>query len=185
MKIANKISISCLLTAVSLGAIAGAVFYSIAKTNLEQAIFAHLETTAKSRAHHVENLLEERKREVELMAESFHIETTLETIINNHPDSMKLIEETKSELEELLHPETGLYEIFILNPDGKIIASTDQSRVGLDKSADAYFLAAKNKTYIKGDCSKLVGRNTSFDYGGLWAKTGIFCQGTKMKAHMD
>jgi len=149
MKIANKISISCLLTAVLLAGISGAVFYSKARTNLEQAIFAHLETTAKSRAHHIENLLEQHKREVELMAESFHIETTLETIINNQPDSTKLLEETKSELEELLHPERGLYEIFILNPDGKIVVSTDQSRIGLDKSTDAYFLAAKNKTYIK------------------------------------
>ena len=35
------------------------------------------------------------------------------------------------------------------------------------------------------DCSKLVGKNTSFDYGGLWAKTGIFCQAAKIKAHMD
>ena len=26
---------------------------------------------------------------------------------------------------------------------------------------------------------------TLFEYGGLWAKTGIFCQATKMKAHMD
>ncbi len=149
MKIAHKISLSFLIAVVLLTGISGAVFYSKARTNLQQAIFAHLETTAKSRAHHIENLLEEHKREVELMAESFQIETTLETIINNHPDSTKLIEETKSELEELLHPEIGLYEIFILNPDGKIIASTDQSRIGLDKSTDAYFLAAKNKTYIK------------------------------------
>ncbi len=149
MKIAHKISLSFLIAVVLLSGISGAVFYSKAKTNLEQAIFAHLETTAKSRAHHIENLLEEHKREVELIAESFQIETTLETIINNHPDSTKLIEETKLELEELLCPETGLYEIFILNPDGKIIVSTDQSRIGSDKSTDAYFLAAKNKTYIK------------------------------------
>ncbi|MCK4850261.1 MAG: HAMP domain-containing protein [Phycisphaerae bacterium] len=149
MKIAHKISLSFLIAVVLLSGISGAVFYSKARTNLEQAIFAHLETTAKSRAHHIENLLEEREREVELMAESFQIETTLETIINNHSDSTKLIEETKSELEEHLCPEIGLYEIFILKPDGKIIASTDQNRIGLDKSTDAYFLAAKNKTYIK------------------------------------
>ncbi len=43
MKIANKISVSFLITGLVLTLIGGSVFYTIAKNNLKNAIFKHLE----------------------------------------------------------------------------------------------------------------------------------------------
>ncbi|MBN2455117.1 MAG: PAS domain S-box protein, partial [Sedimentisphaerales bacterium] len=43
----------------------------------------------------------------------------------------------------------NIYEVFVLNTDGKIVASSDRSKIGLDRASDAYFLGAKSGPYIK------------------------------------
>ena len=149
MKIAPKISLSFLITALLLTGITVPIFYWTAKDSLQKAIFAHLRTTAKSRAEHVKTSLEDQKHEAELIAESYWLENAMETINNNHAGSPELIEKIMSELKEYAHPEQGLYEVFVLNLDGKIIASSDRSKIGLNRSTDAYFLEGKKKTYIK------------------------------------
>ena len=97
------------MTALLLTSIAVPIFYWTAKDSLQKAIFAHLRTTAKSRAEHVKTLLEDQKHEVELIAESFWLENALEAINNNHAGSPELIEKMISELEECAHPDQGLY----------------------------------------------------------------------------
>lgn len=54
MKIANKINLSFSIVVVILVGISLVIFYAIAKSNREKAIYAHLSTTAESRAHHIE-----------------------------------------------------------------------------------------------------------------------------------
>src|SRR3990170_2449976 len=149
MKITHKISLSFLMTALLLTGITVPIFYWTAKDSLQKAIFAHLRTTAKSRAEHVKTSLEDQKHEAELIAESSWLEDAMEAINNNPAGSPELIEKMISELEECAHPEQGLYEVFVLNPDGKIIASSNRSRIGLNRSTDAYFLEGRNKTYVK------------------------------------
>ena len=149
MKIAHRISLSFSIAVVLLTGISGAVFYSNSRTNLEQAIFTHLKTAATSRAEHIDTFLEEQKNKVEIIAQSLWLETALEAIINHRPDSAEHTEQIKSELQECLRPGKGLYELFVLNQDGTIIASTDQNKLGLDRSSDEYFLAGKSKTHVK------------------------------------
>ena len=55
MKISNKISLSFLITVVILTGIAAPIFYLMAKNSITDAIYAHLVTTAHSRAHHKED----------------------------------------------------------------------------------------------------------------------------------
>jgi len=61
MKIANKISHSFIVTSLVFITVAGSVFYKISRNNLEKAIFNHLETTARSRAHGIETFLDMQK----------------------------------------------------------------------------------------------------------------------------
>ena len=70
MKIANKISLSFLITAVILTTVAASVFYITAKKNLQDGIYAHLNTTAQSRANHIETFLNEHTKIVTIMADS-------------------------------------------------------------------------------------------------------------------
>ena len=73
MKIANKISLSFLITALILTGIAVPIFYTTARNNLENAIFEHLKTTARSRRHRIETLLETGKEAIKKLSESIVI----------------------------------------------------------------------------------------------------------------
>jgi len=149
MKIANKISLSFLLTAVALTSIAAPVFYITAKKSLEGRINAHLETTVQSRAHHIETYLKEHKRKVEIMADSAVVENVLDAFKNKEPNSTVLTREAGLVVAEFIQTDGDFYEIFVLNRDGKIVLSTEESNIGLDKSTDDYFLGAREISYIK------------------------------------
>ncbi len=149
MKIANKISLSFLLTAVVLTSIAAPVFYITAKKSLEDRIHDHLETTVQSRAHHIETYLKEHKRKVEIMADSAVVENALEAFKNKRSISTELTKEADLVIAEFIRTDRDFYEIFVLNRDGKIVSSTDQRNVGLNRSTDDYFLGAGEIPYIK------------------------------------
>ena len=149
MKIANKINISFSIVVVILVGISLFTFYAIAKSNLQKAIYAHLSTTAQSRAHHVEEYLEEDKRRIKIMAESDLIEAALKASIRNEANSKELINKMKLQLNEYLETDDEVYEMFIINSDGQIVLSTDERNIGLDKSKDLYFLEGKTTPYIK------------------------------------
>ncbi len=150
MKIANKINLSFSIVVVILLSISLFTFYTIAKTNLENAIYAHLSTTAQSRAHHIKTFLEKDKTRLALLAESDLIEDTVKEIIRNKPNSKESEEDLSLILKDFAKAEKEAYELLILNPDGKIIASTtNEESIGADRSSNAYFLAGKEGTYIK------------------------------------
>ncbi len=149
MKLANKISLSFSVVLVTLMGISLFTLYMIAKNNLEKAIYEHLRTTAQSRARHIETFLENHKQKIGAIANSALIESILKATVSNDPDSAKLIEQANLGLEQFAQADHQLYEIFIVNSEGKIIVSTNENNIGLDKSTDAYFLGAKEGVYIK------------------------------------
>jgi len=153
MKIGQKISLSFLMTAIILTTVGLSISYTVVRNDIEKAIFAHLMTAAKSRADHIETVLKEHKDTVELLANDILLKNSLKSTVNNIPD-LKDTKETLAdmaieELKEAFKTEEHIYEIFILNPNGKIIISTDRSNIGLDRSEDTYFKEGKKGTYIK------------------------------------
>ena len=149
MKIANKINLSFSIVVVVLVGISLVTFYAIAKSNLEKAIYAHLSTTAQSRAHHVETCLEEDKTKIKLLAESDLIEDTVEEIIHNGPNSKETPQDLSLILKDFAKAKKEPHELLILNPDGKVIASTDEEDVGADEPTEAHFLGGKDEAYIR------------------------------------
>ena len=148
MKIANKINLSFSIVVVVLIGIALYTFYTVAKTNLEKAIHSHLSTTVQSRADHIETFLEGDKVRLMLLAESDLIEDACEkTIQNSH--SKESSQHLSLILKDFHKKMIEAYGLLILNPDGKIIASTNEADVGADKSSDAYFLGGRKEVYIK------------------------------------
>ncbi|MDK1030847.1 MAG: PAS domain S-box protein, partial [Planctomycetia bacterium] len=149
MKISRKISLSFLLTALVLAGIGLFISYFAAKESLERAIDRHLTTTAQSRARHIETYLKEEKETLEIIAQSLTLEDAMAAVAHNKPDSAQLIEKVRLELLEIIETESCMYEAFVLTPAGKIITSTDAEKVGLDRSADAYFLRGKEGVFVK------------------------------------
>ena len=148
MKIANKINLSFSIVVVILVGISLVTFYAIAKSNLEKAIYAHLATTVQSRAYHIETFLEEDKVRLSIIAESDPIEDACEKIIQNGL-SKESSQHLSLILEDFHKKEKEAYKLSILNPDGKVIASTNESHVGADESSEAHFLGGKERVYIK------------------------------------
>jgi PAS domain S-box-containing protein len=148
MKIANKISISFLMVGAVLTTVAGSIFYTISKNNLQNAIFEHLKTATQSRAHHIEGFLNMQKEGVTQLSNSVALESFLRTneqdldYIDNLDIAVRRLKETEKTSEYV-------YEVFVLNAKGKAIASSDRKKIGLDRSTDAYFGGAKSGPYIK------------------------------------
>jgi len=148
MKIANKISLSFLITAVILTGIAAPVCYIIARRNLEDEIFSRLSTIAQSRAHHIETFLETQKYAATQLSQSLVLEELL-SASKQSPDYTLRFDRAMRRLETTEKANEFTYELFVIDKTGKIVASSDRSRIGLDKSTDIYFLGAR-----KGPCIK-------------------------------
>jgi len=148
MKIANKISVSFLVTGLALTAIAGSAFYTISVNNLKDAIFRHLETTAESRALQIETFLNMQKERIIQLSQRIVLENFLRSN-QQDPDYRVKFDMVEKGLERAEKVSEYMYEVFVLNAKGKTVASSDRSKIGLDKSTDAYFLGAKSEPYVK------------------------------------
>ena len=149
MKIKYKISLTFLFAAITLIGIVLFIVFSITTSIMSDRINAHLRTTSQSRAHHIETYLEALKSKVVMLASDSLLENTLKRIINNRQIVSRDIEMANKELRDALETDKDLQEIFILDPKGIIIFSTDENNIGLDRSGDAYFLGGKEGAYIK------------------------------------
>ena len=146
MKVANKINLSFLITAVILTSVSISIVYITVKNKFEEQIFDHLMTAAQSRADHLEAFLKEQKETVEQITVIPAFKELLITSKNNPAYNQKL-EQTIEALGYNLHDE--FYGTFLLDKNGTIVSSVNRGSIGLDKSSDPYFLNAKEETYIK------------------------------------
>ena len=129
LKIRTKITLPIVLTAVVVFLAASAHSYFFTIEVLEREAVRHLETSAQLMKIHVSDTVNEQKEEIEITAT--HSELSLE------------------ELHRILNISADFYEIFVLDSNGIIINSTQESNIGLDRSNDDYFVNALDKTYIK------------------------------------
>jgi len=129
MRLRTKITLFFFVIAVLGSIVGGAMNYSNFEEVLTDEIYNHLETTTQTRTDHVLNFLDEKKIEIEMVA-------THQELSNE-------------ELKEIMDIDERIYELFILDSNGKIITGSDESQIGKDKSGDDYFINSKNQTYIK------------------------------------
>jgi len=146
MKVANKISLSFLITAVILTSISISIVYITVKNKFEEHIFDHLMTAAQSRSNHLETFLEEQKETVEQITVTPTFKELLITSKNNAAYNQKL-EQTIEALGSNIHDE--FFDTFLLDKNGTIVSSVNRGSIGHDKSNDPYFFNAKEATYIK------------------------------------
>ncbi|MCK5022007.1 MAG: PAS domain S-box protein [Candidatus Pacebacteria bacterium] len=159
MKIKTKIILPIVLTAVIV--LTAATFYSyfFNVNALKTTIESHLETTTQSRARSVDIFLEEQVDKIRIAA-------THSSLSN---EELKIIRDSNTEFSE----------VFLLDATGKIIKSSNEIRIGLDRSTDDYFINTKEGGYIKDAyVSKITGEPSiavSIPYGQeiLVARMGL------------
>jgi C4-dicarboxylate-specific signal transduction histidine kinase len=148
MKIANKISVSFLITGLVLTLVGGSVFYTIAKNNLKNLIFNHLESTAQSRARHIETCLTIQKERIVQLSQSTALYKFLLTN-KQDPDYTDIFALAIERLTKTSQVGKSIYEVFLLDATGNIAVSSDTKNIGRVRSTDPCFLKAKSEPYIK------------------------------------
>lgn len=148
MKIATKISLSFFITVLIIAGISGPFVYIESKEDIKKATFAHLETTAWSRAEHIETFLKMQKEKIIQLSQSTVIARLLR-IGEQNPYYMDKLDVVRKRIEGTEKVSESIYEIFVLNTEGKVVAPSDKHKIGLDRSTDACFLEGKSGPYIK------------------------------------
>ncbi|MEA1935732.1 MAG: response regulator [Thermodesulfobacteriota bacterium] len=149
MKVATKISLSLFIIVLIITGISGPFVYIESKEDIKKATFAHLETTARSRAEHIETFLKMQKEKIIQLSQSAVIANLLRTDEQSpdYVDKFDVVEKRIERTEKAT--DYSIYEIFVLNTEGKVVASSDRHKIGLDRSTDAYFLEGRSGPYVK------------------------------------
>ncbi len=129
MRIRTKITLPIIVTAVVVLLAASFYTYFFTIDILETEAVKHLETTAQLMKTQIKTTLTEQKEKVKIAATHGEL--------------------SQEELQTILDISPEFYEMFVLDSEGIIINSTDESRVGLDRSNDIYFVNARDGAYVK------------------------------------
>ncbi len=148
MKIANKIRFS-IFSIVFIALFVGFYFvYDVVRRNMEETIQNKLEALVVSRADHIETYLEMLEGYIVQLSKSVVLETLLKTPTNDRR-YQEAFDIAQGRIDRTKESADFVYEILLLNSEGKVVASSNKESVGVDKSGDSYFLGGKEGTYIK------------------------------------
>jgi len=149
MKIANKISLSFLAVVLIVMSVAGTSVYLIVKNDLQKSIYNNLAVAAASRTNHIETYLEMLEISVGQLSKSVVLEDFLK--IKDKEDSRydEAFQQAIRRLKGTKEVNSSIFEFLLLDVTGKVVASSNESSIGADKSTDAYFLGGQKNTFIK------------------------------------
>ena len=188
MRIANKITVAFSIVGLLLTGIAGFIFYEFSRDELKKSIYTHLNTAISSRMEHIETFLKMQESFLTQLAESVVVRNLLSTQKEN-PHYRNRLDIAIERFRNIENLSQDIYEIFLLNAKGKIIASSNKNRIGLDKSGDAYFLGAKKsgKPYIKDAYYSETTRQEAMTFSApvIDRKTGEFLGVVVARMSMD
>ncbi len=148
MKIAKKISLSFLLTAVIITTVALFIIYLTVSNNLKKSVLDHLTTAAKSRANHITILLKEHKHFVQLLSSDILLIEIL-NMSKDNPEYNKKRERVNRRLNAMVKAKNEIIEVSFLDKNGIVVASTDEAFIGSEESADRTFFKKKEPIYIR------------------------------------
>jgi len=147
MKVSTILTILFFILAL-LASIGATSYYYVASIKVaEENAFSHLESVAQSRAFHIETLLEQKEKATIQFSASVVIE---EFLLEDKSDSTynTKLEKINKRLSDTLNLYDSFYEIFILDENGKVVATTNpQEAIGTDFSSYLLFLNAKTEPY--------------------------------------
>lgn len=130
-------------------AIVGYLSYASGKATIKRQFYDSLTSIVKSREAAVAFYLRSKTGRVRDFSSDGFIRKTLEKL-NQETSAVKpLLEELNRHLLEnkkSLDPE--IYEIYVLDFHGKVVASSEQETIGTNRSGEAYFTKGKKGIYV-------------------------------------
>lgn len=149
MKLAKILAISFFVSGLVVILFLGGYFNYMYGNILTEKIYSHLQTAVESKADHVEMFLHEHKQAVLTLSDDIVFRELLTTDKSKSGYKEKF-ERANKQLESIVAINDEFNEVFILDSDGKIAATSHTlEEIGADFSGDAYFLKGKDGLYLK------------------------------------
>ncbi len=125
-------------------AISGLFVGIYSNSSLRSQVDSYLYSSGRARAEHVRTFVQDKIEDAKILAAAsvfrdFLKDTSSKTV------KQKIIQR----LDRTLGVDGDMLGAFLINSDGIVVASSDQSQEGLDKSTDRYFTGAKKEAYFK------------------------------------
>ncbi|MBU1895068.1 MAG: cache domain-containing protein, partial [Candidatus Omnitrophica bacterium] len=144
MKIAKKISLSFLVTAIIIVSVVGPALYVIFSNILKDSIFAHLSTTAQSRRNHIETLLREYEHAGKMLA----LSTSFKNVFNENLDYDQRMEAALNKIETVLDTHMDFFEILIFDEKGSVLITNEPRNVTTDENRLATLKTEEKDAYL-------------------------------------
>ncbi len=121
---------------------------TISKKIIKEQIRLKLESTGKSRALHIETYLNTEKDLALGLSESIVIKRLL-ALNKKNKDYKEKLRDVLTRLKNSAEINEEIYDIFVLDTDGVVVASSIEERIGVNRSDDSYFINGKKGVYLK------------------------------------
>jgi len=148
MKIRKRLLIIILSLVMAVSTISLLVSRNISTNIIKHQATNHLISTTQSRAAHIKTLLDSGKEVVRQSSKWVVIKELLSSSKEKEDYPLKF-NRVMLRLQDISQVEEETYDIFILDTQGTIIASSNQEEIGGDRSNDPYFLGGKEGVFIK------------------------------------
>ncbi len=133
-----------MLSLVLITGIAAILIGRIVSTSIiKEQIGNHLETTAQSRAKHIETVLDDYEQETRILATGI----LFRNVVDKSKNYTESIEMADLRINNLVQSREDISRVRVLDESGIVIASSDAD-VGHDESASEIFLKGEEETYI-------------------------------------
>jgi len=149
MRIGTKLMLGAVVGVLAVVSAVSFAAYRIARDGLEKQISAHLESVAQSRAAHVRTFVREHREMIRIAATSRVLRAGLRSLEAGDADRASVVRDLNTRLRHYNDPDGDVYEMFLLDRHGRVIASTSSENMGLDRSTDAYFVGAQGGPFVK------------------------------------
>ncbi len=176
-----RVFVTFLAVAIVAVSVLGFIAFFAGKDILQRQILNSYKNISNSREGEIVMTLDEAKTEFSLVAGDYHVRELTEKIVKNDPDAQRSLQELTAYTKDFLLASKNSYEYFIVGMRGKILASTEETHVGVDRTNDEYFINGQKGLYIKDvNKSDLTGQVGFVVAGPLQAihsgeLLGVFC----------
>ena len=116
----------------------GIIAYQGSKESLKECVLKQQHCRRKGIEGRLDSFCNERQREIRSKATSIYIRGRLGRIEEGQASDL-LVGEIIMRLNQMIEGDSSALELFIVDIGGKVIASTDETQIGLDKSDRNYF----------------------------------------------
>lgn len=142
----RRVTLAVLLSGLVPLVVMWSVTYLLAQTSLRDRMFEHLESVAAIQESRIRNLALQNVQKLRLVSSRSQLRWSLESFLESGtPEARGRMDVI---LKDLVDASTWLEEVFVADPDGRIVAGSNGDRLGGDVSGKRYFRSGMERVFM-------------------------------------